>query len=85
MSVKPLKFTDPVIERQTYVAAMSKTIIDKTDGDMTVDKAVDILWRYGYDKLSIARYVNDANQHAKEQTEKWQLARPISSRQPLSI
>lgn len=82
MVTVPFKFTDPTVEHRTYVDAMTKTIIDKSDGDFSIDKAVDILWRYGYEKASIARYVDDANQQAKEQIAKWQTVRTISSRQP---
>jgi hypothetical protein len=66
MSVIPIKFSDPEIERRTYVDAMAATIIDLSDGDFSDDKAVAILWRFGYDKRAIAQYGFEANQQARE-------------------
>lgn len=67
MGVIALKFTDPAVERRTYIDAMAATIIDKTDGSFNDDKAVDILRDYGYENRAIAKYYKDANRKAKNE------------------
>jgi hypothetical protein len=61
MRIEPLKFNDPEIKRQTYVAAFVVTLIDKWDGDKSVDKAIAILHTAGYNAPSIALYVDEAH------------------------
>lgn len=68
MSVTPLAFNDIDTERATYVGAFVATIRDKWDGTpLTEQLAIEILWRYGYDKSSIAAYVCEAYQLARKQ------------------
>lgn len=67
-NVIPLAFNDPDMQRETYVGAFVATIRDKWDGTpLTEQLAIEILWRYGYDKSSIAAYAGEACQQlAKE-------------------
>lgn len=61
--VIPLAFNDPETMRATYVGAFVATIRDEWDGTpLTEQLAIEILWRYGYDKSSIAAYVCEACQ-----------------------
>lgn len=69
MGVTVLRFTDISVQDRTYIDAMAGTIIDKSDGDFTDDKAFAILHSYGYENWAIAKYAVNANQKAKHQHE----------------
>ncbi len=68
--VIPLKFNDPETERRTYVDAFFATLIDQWDGDASVEKAIAILHRYGYNASSIALHVDEAHSKAVKWLEK---------------
>lgn len=57
---EPLSFTDPKVERDTFVAAMAATLIDKRTDRLTADDAAVILLQAGFRPKRIAEYLDDA-------------------------
>lgn len=66
--IEPLSFSTPDARRETYVSAFVMTLDDKSDGLPSLEKSITRLIAYGFDKLDIDLYVDEAHKKQFDMT-----------------